>query len=316
MKKNPFRTIPNILAITVGVLVVGMAFAFAFDASAFVGPSQAPPSGSSAIGSDSSNNVSVGTSTTISGTKLLVVGASSDSGTNALQVLQNNKTAIFILRDDGSVSIETSTVSAGNTVIGGNLTVGGTISAASGLGASLISAGNVSSGAFGSNSTGGNYSFPASVGIGTTGPGAPLQVENGVNQALTLPISVGNGYYQTGSATGIGFLTDGNPSYTKGALVYASTGEGWNVGNFEFLLRNDHSYSTPVTLADAKMTILNTGNVGIGTTGPNGALTVMPNNGNFAQQFNINGWSPNGAVEDIYLGVNMGGTAGAVILQE
>lgn len=41
---------------------------------------------------------------------------------------------------------------------------------------SRLSASNLSSGAFGSNTGGGNYTFPASVGIGTTSPGANLDV--------------------------------------------------------------------------------------------------------------------------------------------
>jgi trimeric autotransporter adhesin len=111
------------------------------------------------------------------------------------------------------------------------------------------------------------------VGIGTTAPGAPLEVKQGVQAALTLPLVINDGFYQAGSASGIGFLTDGTASYTKGALVYASNGSGWNIGDFQFLLRND-STVTPVALTDAKMTIKASGNVGIGTTTPANALDI------------------------------------------
>ena len=112
------------------------------------------------------------------------------------------------------------------------------------------------------------------VGIGTASPGTNLEVKGGVSGQLMLPLSINSGYYLPGSAIGIGFQTDGSAYYTKGALVYASNGSGWNIGNFHFLLRNDASYATPVTLADAKMTILAGGNVGIGTASPVATLDV------------------------------------------
>ena len=70
--------------------------------------------------------------------------------------------------------------SSNNVFIGGNLNVTGTIAAAGGLGGSVISAGNVSNGQFGSNVFGGNYSFPASVAIGTTTPATALDVNGDI----------------------------------------------------------------------------------------------------------------------------------------
>jgi hypothetical protein len=112
------------------------------------------------------------------------------------------------------------------------------------------------------------------VGIGTTSPGTKLELKYGVQNALTLPLAINPGFYQSGSASGIGFLTDGNTTYTKGALAYTSNGTGWNVGDFQFLLRNDNNTNI-VTLADAKMTIKASGNVGIGTTTPDEKLSVL-----------------------------------------
>ena len=109
------------------------------------------------------------------------------------------------------------------------------------------------------------------VGIGTTSPGSKLEIKYGVQSALTLPLTLNPGFYQAGSATGIGFLTDGNTTYTKGALVYTSNGTGWNIGDFQFLMRNDNN-TNPVTLSDAVMTIYRNGNVGIGTSTPSGKL--------------------------------------------
>jgi hypothetical protein len=83
MRQKIFHTKLGILAIAACAMLSGMFFVFAYQALAYAGPSQSPPSGSGAIGSDASNNVSVGTSTTLSGTKFLIVGASSDNTTIA-----------------------------------------------------------------------------------------------------------------------------------------------------------------------------------------------------------------------------------------
>ncbi|HUX36162.1 MAG TPA: tail fiber domain-containing protein [Candidatus Paceibacterota bacterium] len=58
------------------------------------------------------------------------------------------------------------------------LNISGTLAATtlSGSYSGTMNAANLSAGAFGSNTGGGNYSFPASVGIGTTGPGAKLDI--------------------------------------------------------------------------------------------------------------------------------------------
>ena len=111
------------------------------------------------------------------------------------------------------------------------------------------------------------------VGIGTNDPNAKLEIKHGVQSGLTLPLIINPGFHQTGTSSGIGFLTDGNASYTKGALVYTTNGSGWNIGDFQFLLRNDGNQNL-VTLADAKMTIKASGYVGIGTDIPNEKLDV------------------------------------------
>jgi len=112
---------------------------------AFNGPTTAPPNGYGALGSDASNNISIGTSTTAPTTKLFVVGAGSDSNSFAEKEVANNQTPLFILRDDGSVAVATSSFVPGATNIGNNLnvannlTVGGLLSA-NNLGSSTINA--------------------------------------------------------------------------------------------------------------------------------------------------------------------------------
>lgn len=168
MKQKRFGITPTILVVAAGSLVVGMFCAVAFQAFAFVGPSATPSTGNGAIGSDAANEISIGTSTPTSGTALLVVGSTTTSGSNALNIEKSNGTSIMLLRDDGSVSIETSTISAGNTIIGGSLTVGGTLTASNLGGGTTITAGNVSSGQFGSGTGGGGYEFPGYLSVGTT----------------------------------------------------------------------------------------------------------------------------------------------------
>ncbi len=261
MKENPFHIIPKILAAAAGFLAVVMVFAFAFEAFAFVGPSQAPTNGSGAIGSDASNNVSVGTPTTIPGTKLVVIGASSDNTTNAAQFLENNNTPIFILRDDGSISIATTTITAGTTIIGGNLTIGGTVTApnlSSFIGANLVTSGEFGDGngnyTFGGTS---NVYFPGSgiwnssgnVGIGTTAPNTNLVI--GTNA----------------SAGAMQFEI--NNTYTGGTSWYlGSTDNGNAIGGGDFVINNS------VSPTGSKFIINSSGYVGIGTTNPGYALDV------------------------------------------
>jgi len=115
------------------------------------------------------------------------------------------------------------------------------------------------------------------VGIGTASPGAKLDILAGTQGALVYSMYLHNGYYQDGSAVGIGFGTDGTSSYTKGGIAYDATGYGgWNRGDIKFLQRNSAD-SVVAGLSDAVMTIKNTGNVGIGTTNPGAKLAIANN---------------------------------------
>ena len=113
--------------------------------------------------------------------------------------------------------------------------------------------------------TGGN------VGIGTTSPYNKTHITTSVDgDGLLLDYSGGN----DNKYVGVFFKIDNNTSdaYKKGALVWERTG-GYNEGRFHFLLNNDDNASN-VDLADSKVTILSTGDVGIGTTSPTSKLEV------------------------------------------
>lgn len=145
-------------AFSIAVLVSG--FCILYSASAFNGPTGSGGNGSGAIGVNSVNNVSIGTSSTQGSTKLLIVASSTgDTGNYALQVQDSSQNPLFIVRNDGSLAIGTTTENGQ-----GSLTVNGSVIAAN-IGGT-VSSGNISSGAFGSQVGGGNYSFPNRLTVG------------------------------------------------------------------------------------------------------------------------------------------------------
>jgi hypothetical protein len=123
---------------------------------AFTGPSGNAGSGSGALGTDASGDISIGTSTTQSSTKLFVLGSTANSSAYGLQVWNSASTPLLTVRNDGAVSIP------------GVATIG-TLTA-------TLNASNISSGQFAA----GNFSFQNNLGIGTTTPASPLTVSGSI----------------------------------------------------------------------------------------------------------------------------------------
>ena len=202
----------------------------------------------------SGNSGNVGIGTTSPGNKLSVLGTG-----RVFNATSSNDEVVASITRSGSGAISTLGFNANGSTSDYHVRIG---------------ANTTSFVAYTSNVERMRINSSGNVGIGTTSPGALLEIKQGVQGGLTLPLTINPGFYQPGTSSGIGFLTDGLTSYTKGALVYTTNGGGWNVGDFQFLLRNDNNQNL-VTLADAKMTIKANGSVGIGTALPGNKLSIV-----------------------------------------
>ncbi len=121
-----------------------------------------------------------------------------------------------------------------------------------------INAANVSSGPFGQNTFGGNYSFPASLGVGIESPAQTLHVHG----AAGLPASSGvdqNGLFRLTNSTNDLALDFGQMSVSPWTSWIQNTN------------KTDLSQSYPIALNP------NGGNVGIGTVSPAARLHIVGN---------------------------------------
>jgi len=111
------------------------------------------------------------------------------------------------------------------------------------------------------------------VGIGTTSPDVALEINGGAGTDLDPLLRINKDVDADGSATGIliGAVANGQ---SKSGIFFENKGLGNGRGNLYFC--NDNTAdSSDATIADARMTIVNDGNVGIGTTSPNAKLEVV-----------------------------------------
>ena len=110
------------------------------------------------------------------------------------------------------------------------------------------------------------------VGIGTTSPNQNLDIYESTSGAPVEGAILGiSGTADSSDYVGIrmGYLPT---SHLKGGIFFERTGDN-AVGSLHFATNNEQN-SDDADLADVRMTILSSGNVGIGTTGPQNKLDV------------------------------------------
>jgi hypothetical protein len=161
------------------------------------------------------------------------------------------KTRMAIQLDTGNVGIGTTSPSAmldvnGSALIRTNLTVSGTTTLA-------------------------NMLVNGKVGIGTTDPWEVLHVKgpSGVGELIQASDQT------NGTSANIFFKVSSNTetSYKKGAIMFVRSATGGALGNMHFAV-NGTLDSSNATVADSKVTIAESGNVGIGTNSPSAGLHV------------------------------------------
>ena len=113
------------------------------------------------------------------------------------------------------------------------------------------------------------------LGVGTTSPQKELDVYLGTSSAVA---SIG-GTISAGEYAGLhfGYSETGNSLYRHSAIVFERDDAGFGDARGKIHLLNSPSGSASADLGDARLTILPTGNVGIGTTSPSDLFMVDGN---------------------------------------
>ena len=93
--------------------------------------------------------------------------------------------------------------------------------------------------------------------------GNTIHVREGSNSGIHFPLVIGGGTHTAGAAFGIGLDPEGYGNRNKIAILAEGIGTGYSRGRLHFALDNAND-SGQVTLADSKMCITESGNIGIG----------------------------------------------------
>ncbi|MEI6835489.1 MAG: type II secretion system F family protein [Candidatus Falkowbacteria bacterium] len=150
------------------------------------------------------------------------------------------------------------------------------------------------------NGTNINNSNAGNVGIGTTNPGGVLQVTGTENSRVILSQST---FDYAKKSPKLSFFAYGDNGLITGPSIQKTSTGSYGAGNLGFIQHPTGDYTTEVEV----MTITPTGNVGIGTTLPNGKLDIRDAN-NAAIYLSSSAADATSATSKIYSGY--GGSGG------
>ena len=298
---------------------------------AFEGPGSSPGVGVGAIAVDESNNLSAGTSTVLSDTRLYILGGNSTTTAFAIQLKNQEGRPLFVLRNDGRLVVGPfpiggpptfpsaatlqvrgliETVSSTNPDLGGGIKFpDGTIQTTAG-GGSTILADNVSAGDFGANTGGSDYTFPANVAIGTTTISGRLNIQ--ADQNAVTDLNIKNKTAGTGASVR---LVLSNDTASVGVLKYNSSAQTTNPRDIE--LNNNDAAGDIRFFFDGLFNVVfaDSGMVGIGTTTPSYRLDVQQGSAGTLPGINIVETNTTSRRATMGFGLNSGATTGWIIGQ-